>query len=169
MTKTELVDLVKLVFSMYNQQLLKIDEKDIHRAWYAMLEDCTYEEAYEAFMDLAVAEVFMPKPGQLRRAIIDARTKVPPHPDGYSAWGIFMTIQRDANFGTQTNIPKPEALQKTLERLGDSAYSMHTNGDREVFLRVYGTVVDELQQQKYKILKKDGRGQAPQPFSSPLG
>jgi len=161
MTKTELIELVKFVYAMYNQQLLKIDEKEINRAWYSMLEDCTYEEAHEAFMDLAVAEVFMPKPGQLRRAIIDARIKVPPHLDGYSAWGIFVSIQRDANFGTQTNIPKPEALQKTLERLGDSAYSMHTNGDREVFLKVYNSVVDELQRQKYKILKKDGQGQPP--------
>jgi len=37
---------------------------------------------------------------------------------------------------------------------------MHTNGDREVFVRVYNDVVNELQKQKYKILKKDGQGQA---------
>lgn len=160
MDKFQLQEIVDQIYAAYNQTLYEKDKAPTYRAWYALLEDLDHEEVWNAFVNLAVYEKFMPRPGDVRRATIDAQTKIPPYLDGYSAWGIFVTLQRDANFGTQTNIPKPEALQKTLERLGESAYSMHTNGDREVFLKVYGTVVDELQQRKYKILKKDGHEQA---------
>jgi len=160
MTKEELMGLVQQVYATYDKQLLDVDKKMVYRAWYDLLNDLEYEEAINAFLELAVYETYMPKPGQLRRAVIDTQTGTTPHLDGYSAWGIFMTAQKDANFGTQTNMPKPEALQKTLEKLGSAAYEMHTNGDREVFVRVYNDVVNELQKQKYKILKKDGQGQA---------
>jgi hypothetical protein len=160
MNKAELQQLVDQVYATYNQQLYEVDKKNVYRAWYDLLNDLEYEETINAFLELAVYETFMPKPGQLRRTVIDARTGEPPHPDPYSAWGIFVGAQKDAHFGTQTNVPKPIALQKTLERLGSSAYDMHTNGDREVFIKTYTAVVEEMQKQKYKILKKDGRGEA---------
>ena len=151
MTKEELMGLVQQVYATYDKQLLDVDKKMVYRAWYDLLNDLEYEEAINAFLELAVYETYMPKPGQLRRAVIDTQTGTTPHLDGYSAWGIFVSIQKNAHFGTQTEIPRPEALVKTLERLGDSAYEMHTNGDREAFLRVYEKVVEELEQHKYKI------------------
>ena len=151
MTKEELKDLVDQVYGTYNNVLYEMDKRTIYGAWYALLEDLDYEETRKVFLNIAVYSKFMPRPGDIRRATIDTQTKTTPHLDGYSAWGIFMTIQKDANFGTQTESPRPEALQKTLEHLGDSAFSMHTNGDREAFLRVYEKVVEELDRHKYKI------------------
>jgi hypothetical protein len=160
MTKDELIPLVDQVYATYNQTLYEVDKKTVYRAWYDLLWDLEYADAHAAFLSLAITEKFMPRPGDIRRATIDTQTKVPPQIDGYSAWGIFMTLQRNANFGTQTEIPKSEALYKTLERLGDAAHDMHTNGDREAFLRVYDKVVAEIEQHKYKISEKDGRAQA---------
>ena len=166
MTKEDLKEIVDQIYAAYNQTLYEKDKVPTYRAWYGLLEDLDKDAVWAAFLDLAVYEKFMPRPGDVRRATIDAQTKIPPHLDGYSAWGIFMTIQRDANFGTQTEIPRPEALQKTLERLGASAYDMHTNGDREVFLRVYDAVVREAEQHKYKISENAGRAQAFDAFLS---
>ena len=160
MTKDEIIPLVEQAYATYNQILYEPDKKNVYRAWYDLLHDLEYADAHAAFLQLAITEKFMPRPGDIRRTTIDTLTKVPPQLDGYSAWGIFMTLQKNAHFGTQTEIPKSEALQKTLERLGAAAYDMHTNGDREAFLRVYDKVVAEIEQHKYKISENAGRGQA---------
>lgn len=159
-TKEELIVIVDQVYAAYNQTLYEKDKVPTYRAWYGLLGDLEYENAWAAFLDLAVYEKFMPRPGDIRRATIDAQTKIPPHLDGYSAWGIFMTLQKNAHYGTPTEISVPEALRKTLERLGEAANSMHTNGDREVFLKTYEAVVLELDQHKYKISENAGRAQA---------
>lgn len=166
MTKHELIEIVNQIYAAYNQTLYEQDKKPTYSAWYALLEDLEYDAVWNAFINLAVYEKFMPRPGDVRRATIDAQTKVPPHLDGYSAWGIFVTLQKNAHYGTQTEIPVPEALLKTLERLGSAVYEMHTNGDREVFLRTYEAVVRELDQHKYKISENPTRAQAFQPFLS---
>ena len=150
MTKEELQNLTLTVYATYDKVLHEADRKNVLRVWYDLLGAFEYEDAYRAFLNWTTTAKFIPGPGQLRRATIDAQTGMPPHLDGYSAWGIFVSIQKNAHFGTQTEIPRPEALVKTLERLGDSAYEMHTNGDREAFLRVYEKVVEELEQHKYK-------------------
>lgn len=166
MDKYELIQIVDQIYAAYNQPLYEKDKEATYRAWYGLLEDLDKDAVWAAFLDLAVYEKFMPRPGDVRRATIDAQTKMPPHLDGYSAWGIFVSLQKNAHFGTQTEIPVPEALRKTLERLGDAAYDMHTNGDREVFLRVYDAVVRELDIHKYKISENAGRAQAFDPFLS---
>lgn len=164
MTKHELIELVNQIYAAYNQTLYEQDKSATYRAWYLLLEDLEYEAAMNAFVNLAVYEKFMPRPGDVRRATIDAQTKMPPHLDGYSAWGIFVTLQKNAHYGTPTEIPVPESLRKTLERLGSAAHDMHTNGDREVFLKTYDAVVRELDQHKYKISENPTRAQAFPPF-----
>ena len=150
-TKEEIQELVHQAYATYNQQLFELDKIPTYRAWYALLHDLPYSEVLAAFTRLATFEKFMPRPGDVRRAVIDYRTKVPKHLDGYSSWGIFQTIVREVNSGVQTNVPKPEALVKTLKQLGDAAYGMHTNGDREVFIKVYDRIVEEIEQEKYAI------------------
>jgi hypothetical protein len=151
MTKEELQEIVDQAYAAYNEDLFEQDKKSVYRAWFSIVGDLPADAVWNAFVNLAVYAKFMPRPGDVRRATIDAQTGMPPHLDGYSAWGIFMSIQKSAHFGTQTEIPRPEALVKTLERLGDAAYDMHTNGDREAFVRVYDKVVEELERHKYKI------------------
>lgn len=165
MTKAEIMPLVDQAYATYNQTLYEVDKKTVYRAWYDLLWDIDYEEAHAAFLQLAITEKFMPRPGDIRRAAIDARIKVPPHLDGYSAWGVFVTLQKNAHFGTPTEIAVPEALRMTLERLGEAAYDMHTNGDREAFLRVYEKVIEQIDQHKYKISENAGRAQAFPPIS----
>lgn len=152
MTKDELVDLVKQVYATYNQKLLIVDEKATYLAWFELLHDLEYEDAKRGFIRLATHEKFMPRPGDVRRATIDMQTKIPPFLDGYSAWGIFQSVLREVHSGAQTERPPfDEALKNTLTELGESAYNMHTNGDREVFVRVYEKNVEALERDKYAI------------------
>ena len=158
MTKDELANLVDLVYAGYNVPLPTVDKKKVRRAWYDILHDLDYIDAYDAYLDLATFSAFMPRPGDIRRATIDAQTKIPKHLEPYSAWGIFLGMQKDAHNGVGTKVPLPEAVQKTLERLGPSAAGMHTNGDRDVFVAVYKQVVSELELHKYKISENPTRG-----------
>lgn len=150
-TKEQLQNFVRQAYATYNLNLLERDKIDVYRAWYQLLHDLSNDEVVAAFVRLATHEKFMPRPGDVRRAVIDYQTKVPTHLDGYSSWGTFQTIVREVNSGVQTNIHKPIALIKTLQQLGDAAYGMHTNGDRDVFIRVYDKIVLELEQEKYAI------------------
>jgi hypothetical protein len=152
LTKDELKELVLQAYATYNQQLLIVDQKMVFKAWYNLLHDLEYEDAQRAFIRLATHEKFMPRPGDVRRATINAQTKIPPFLDGYSAWGIFQQVLREVHSGAQTErTPFDEALKNTLKELGESAYSMHTNGDREVFVRVYEKNVEALERDKYAI------------------
>ena len=79
-----------------------------------------------------------------------------PIPAAYSAWGIFQGILKEVHSGAQTERPPfDEALKITLNKLGEVSYDMHTNGDREVFVRTYEQVVQKLEQDKYAIQKED--------------
>jgi len=151
LTKAQTADLVRQAYATYNQTITLADEKFVFRAWYDLLWDLAYEDVKMAFLELATYEKFMPRPGDIRRHTIDTTTKVPSHLDAYSSWGIFQGIVKSVNSGVQTNIHKPEALLKTLQQLGDAAYGMHTNGDREVFVKVYEEIVSQLEKTKYTI------------------
>jgi hypothetical protein len=149
--KEQTIELVRQAYATYNQAVPELDTKDIYRAWYDLLHDLDYEQAKAAFLDLATYERFMPRPGDIRRRTIDSNTKIPVQLDAYSAWGMFQTIIKNANSGTHTNVQKPDALIKVLEQLGEAAWGMHTNGDRDVFVRTYERVVSEMDKEKYAI------------------
>jgi hypothetical protein len=151
MDKNETIEMVKQAYATYNQQLLMVDEQVTFRAWHDLLSDIEYATVKKAFLQLATYEKYMPRPGDIRRAAIDLQTEIPQLLDAYSAWGIFQGIVREVNSGVQTGIPKPESLVKTLEKLGDSAWGMHTNGDRDAFVRVYDEVVRNIERAKYAI------------------
>ena len=136
--------------------MLKVDEKATFNAWYELLRDLEYEDVKAAFIQLATHAKFMPRPGDVRRTAIDTRNKIPPFLDAYSAWGIFQGILKEVHSGAQTERPPfDEALKITLNKLGEISYDMHTNGDREVFVRTYEQVVQKLEQDKYAIQKED--------------
>lgn len=153
MTKSELVELVEHTFATFNSTL-PIDEgrlKTVLSAWYDLLHDLSYEESHRAVLDLAVSSTFLPRPGDIRRAAINGRTKIPPFDEPIVAWGKWLTLQKEVNSGMPPSIPVSEALQKTVSELGESAYGMHTNSDREQFMKAYERVVSQMDKDRYKV------------------
>lgn len=154
MTKLECQELVRIAYAMYNVQLLIADEKHVFRAWYNMLSDIDYEAANDAFTDLAIYADFLPRPGEIRRKAIDMTTAGESHPDAATCWGILQAMRKATEGGQFYEGERPQALIETMSLLGASANDLHTNGDRETFVRVYNKTVEKLQQKKYKRVSK---------------
>jgi len=150
MTKQQLERLVRTIYATYNTQLNMKDELIIFRAWWQILSDLEYKYVWAAFNNMAVYSDFIPRPGQIRREAIDLMDGGGRHPDGPSAWGILQTMRKATEGGQFYEGSRPEALILAMEQLGSSAYDLHTNGDRETFLRVYSKVVEKLEQTRYK-------------------
>ena len=153
MNKAELAQIVEQAYATFNINLPQEESrvKAVYRAWYDVLHDIEYAEARRAILDLAVKTSFLPKPGDIRRTAINARTGMTQFDDPYVAWGKWIAISGEVNSGLAPSIAVSEALAKTIKNLGQAAYGMHTNGDREVFIRVYDQVVQELSSEHYKI------------------
>lgn len=153
MTKTELASLVEQAYATYNQQLPTESErlKAVYAAWYALLHDLDYKEATNAFTHLAVTAQFMPRPGDIRRTAINRRNNYTPFEDALSAWGTFIAVIRDVNSGVPNKVGLSEALRLTVQALGTAAYNMHTNSDRDAFVRIYEAVVSEINERRYAV------------------
>ncbi len=150
MNKFECEELTRIAYAMYNLQILLSDEKHIFRSWFAMLSDIEYDVASEAFNDLAIYANFLPRPGEVRRRAIDMTTGGEKHPDAATSWGILQSMRKATEGGQFYQGERPEAMIETMSLLGASANDLHTNGDRETFVRVYNKVVEKLEQKKYK-------------------
>jgi hypothetical protein len=149
MTKKELETLVRYIYATFNVQLMKVDEKTVLRAWWNMLDDLEYDVAADAFTNLAIYADFLPRPGEVRRAAIDLMVGEDMYPEPATAWGILQAMRKATEGGQFYEGERPEPLMQTIEMLGSSAFDMHTNGDRETFVRVYSKVIEKAQQKKY--------------------
>jgi hypothetical protein len=150
MTKIECEALVRIFYATYNLTILKVDEKPVFRAWYGMLSDLDSQDVHDAFVELAIYADFLPRPGEVRRKTIDSQSDGNVPPDAATAWGILQSMRKATENGQFYEGERPEALIDTLTLLGSSAYDLHTNGDRETFMRVYNKTVEKFEQKKYK-------------------
>jgi hypothetical protein len=150
MTKAQLERLVRTAYATFNVQMNKSEEITIFRAWWQLLSDLSYEDTWTAFNSMAVSATFLPRPGELRRATINMLEGTDTHPDPATCWGILQAMRKATETGQFYEGERPGALVQTLESLGSSAFDMHTNGDRETFIRVYSKTVEKLEQKKYK-------------------
>lgn len=151
MTKDECAALVEQIYATYNIEMLDVDRAKIMRAWYDLIQDLELADAKAAFIELATFMDFMPRPGAVRRRTIDNVLGQRTFPDPYIAWAIFQSILRAAINGNHYDGERPEAVMKTIDMLGDTAGDFHTNGDREAFVSVYKSVVEELDKNRYAI------------------
>ena len=44
-----------------------------------------------------------------------------------------------------------DALRTAIKQLGDAAINMHTNSDRDAFVRTYERIVTDLDKDRYEI------------------
>ena len=151
MEKEQALEFIKIVHNVYSQALPRKDEADVARAWYPYIKDIEFDDAHAAFLDLSMESQFMPKPMDIRKAAIDRRTKIPKPELPNLAWATFQTLIKNANNGNHTPIPIHECLQLCLKRLGDTAYTMHSQYDQKRFEAVYEECVREYERSKYKI------------------
>ena len=98
MIKAELQELVRLVYSLYNQALYKADEKQIFLAWWALLQDLAAGEAKKKIMEHSTLERYMPRPGEIRVAVKkDEISDLPPGPHEF--WAYLQEVRNNRNYG----------------------------------------------------------------------
>ena len=151
MTKEELQELVIQVYATYAEDLYDVDRPKICRAWYALLQDLSYDDALAAFLEIATFSNYMPKPGTLRRATIDRIEGKTEHPEPAAAWSILQEMRKASDMGQVYQGDRPAALMETLKMIGESVHDLYTNGDRETFVRVYNKAVQKLDMEKYQL------------------
>lgn len=149
MTKNELAKLVEQIYATYNQKMP--ENESVYSAWYALLHDLPYRDAQKAFVSIAVSATFMPRPGDVRRATINMQNKIAQFEDPLSAWGKFVSIQKNLHNGVGNSIAVSEALKLTVAALGEAAIGMHTNSDRDAFIRTYERIVSEIDAARYAV------------------
>lgn len=157
MTRHELVQLVEQAYATYNQQLPAAEDrlKTLYSSWYELLHDLEYREAKKAFLQIAVSAQFMPRPGEIRRTTINRRTKMTSFDDPLVAWGKFIALVSSVNSGVVNPVEVSDALRATVKALGDAAWGMHTNSDREAFCQTYERIVNEIDMARYSVPELD--------------
>lgn len=152
MNKTELVTVVERVHNVWREVLPpKGDNRDaILKTWWRIIGDLDFNLTEQALDNLIIADGFMPRPGTLRRAVINlSGLDVPPTPA--EAWQQFRAAAESAHSGVFSPITIHPCVRETIQRLGGtSSYSLNTNGDRNLFTETFGRVVLEWEQQQYR-------------------
>ncbi|MGA0847949.1 MAG: hypothetical protein ACO395_04640 [Pontimonas sp.] len=158
MIKEELVEIVDRIHASWNQTVDKPSQKAVYEAWWRILKDLSKQDVDRAVDHHVIHDKFMPRPGDIRRTTINTVHGWKP-PTAGEAWLQFRTMADAAHTGTfSETITIHPIVKSAVTRLGGTAaYNLHTNGDRELFLSVYQTVLDETETELYAISQSDGQ------------
>jgi len=150
MTKVELEDFVREVFASFNQTLYESDREVILRAWWGLLQDLEIVSVRDRFIQMAVVLKTMPTPGAVRRAVVEESLETTP-PSPQQAWAALRKMSDDVNRGTHQVMDIHEVFQNAIKVLGDIAFTLSTNGDREYFMNVYTEQLNLYMVDVYKV------------------
>ena len=150
MTKVELEEFVREVFASFNQTFYENDREVVLRAWWALLKDLEIEPVRDKFIQMAVVAKVMPTPGAIRRAVVDESLEAVP-PSAQQAWAQLRRMSEDMNRGTHQVNNVHAVFASTIKILGDSAFGLSTNGDREYFMNVYSEQLNLYMVEAYKV------------------
>jgi hypothetical protein len=152
MTKAELVELVDRVWATWNVDISLNAKKASYEAWYRVLKDLEIEPCHEALDDLAVEDrPWQPRPGTLRKKVIDNADPVGANPTAFEAWTQYRSKVVAAASGAEA-VPLHPLVRKAVDKLGTSSeHALHTNGDREMFLKTYEAMLNETEENRYRI------------------
>lgn len=150
MTKVELEEFVREVFASFNQTFYENDREVVLRAWWALLQDLEISLVRDRFIQMAVVAKVMPTPGSIRRSVVDESLESVP-PSAQQAWAQLRKMAENVNRGTHQVMNVHDVFAKTISILGDSAFGLSTNGDREYFMNVYGEQLNLYMIDAYKV------------------
>lgn len=143
MTKDELTSLVKHANSSWNAAPYKEEFQQQCRTWFHFLHDLDFDKCMRVVDNYAVTgRTFLPKPGEIRQRVIVGKI-----PTVMEAWAELQSAREAVYAGRMATAMSP-LTQAVVQRLGDAAKGMHTNGDRDKFEGMFNAVVtDWLEEQ----------------------
>lgn len=152
MTKKEIVLLVDRVLSTWTVEISLAQRRTTYESWHRIVEDLDYEEC-STILDQIIIEdkPWPPRPGTLRRRVIDAfHTNDPPPPSPLQAWAEYRRNVTSATNGGNFE-PLHPLVQATVKLAGAETQVLHTNGDREIFTKIYEEVLAEAEAERYGL------------------
>jgi hypothetical protein len=159
LTKEELMEVVDRIYASWNQSVPAANARTVYNAWWRILEDLTVVDVNEAVDVLVIDDSYMPRPGAVRRLVVEKLTELPPPPAPLEAWQQLRAMAESAHNGAFAPTDLHPCLAAALQKLGGSAaLSLHTNGDREAFGQIYGKVVVDWERQHFGIGTPESHG-----------
>jgi hypothetical protein len=140
---------VKRAYAAHNQTLLRASIADVNKVWFDLLGEFDMTVVYDTFLELTTYSVYMPTPGNVRKAILEKQ--LGRIPSGLAAWGTLQKLARNAHSGTYEDIPVHEVIKLTVAEIGNQVYELHTNGDRELFIATYDKVCERYQRERLRL------------------
>jgi hypothetical protein len=121
--------------------------------WNSALHDLPHSLITRAVRELALTEVFMPRPALVRKKSIQLSGKVAPPPEPAAAWIELQKLARSVTSGAVQIREIDPCIMATIHRMGGLADIAHsTNGDRTQFIDAYKLVVAEWESQAYAFV-----------------
>ena len=152
MNKTELVVVVERIHNVWRETLpVKGEQRDaILKTWWRIIGDLDFDLTEKALDQLIIADGYMPRPGTLRRAVVNLQGfDLPPTPA--EAWQQFRVAAEAAHSGVYSPTTIHACVRETIQRLGGtSSYGLSTNQDRNMFTETYARVVLEWETSQYQ-------------------
>lgn len=155
MTKEETVQFVELLWATWPKSDLVASAKKVHyEAWYRIVHDLTYDQCTDALDQFVIEDKpWAPRPGAIRRRVVDMGDPDGAAPTETEAWAQFQRNLNSAVSGSDFR-PLHPLVSKAVNRVGATAErGLHTNGDRDMFMRVYAEIVRVSEQERYGIEK----------------
>lgn len=134
--------LVDRVFATWNIDPGKPRRKAAIEAWFPLVHDLDPAACHAAVTALSLSKDWMPRPADVRRRVLASRLDAPAP---LEAWLQFQAAVRAVSNGTAP-LEVHRCVQDTVRRLGGGT-GLHTNGDRDLFVQVYGEVVADFEEQ----------------------
>jgi hypothetical protein len=155
MTKDEVVKAVELLYSHWNDRLPSSDapKKAALRAWAEFILDLEYADVVQAISAAALTDTYMPRPGQIRKAVLKACSQLPAAPSPVEAWGQVRSLSESVSSGTYAEDKYHPCVLATVRLMGGiSSVAVNTNGDRTFFLEAYQEQVRNWENLHYKLI-----------------
>jgi hypothetical protein len=136
----EFEQFVDIVYATYGRNPFEADRKNIIRAWYDVVGDIDVELLRIKFVELATISKVMPTPGGVRRHVFEDKLSDIVSPA--EAWAQLQNLRVSLNSGVERPLLASTVVE-TIQKLGDTAFGLTTNGDREYFLEVYRDIYNK--------------------------
>lgn len=152
-TKKETVEFVELLWATWPNSDLTVAAKKVHyEAWHRIIHDLSYEDCTKALDQFVIEDKpWAPRPGAIRRRVIDMLDPDGTAPTSAEAWAQFQRNLNSAVSGADF-APLHPLVSQAVNKIGATAErGLHTNGDRDMFTKVYEEIVRSTEMERYGI------------------
>ncbi len=147
MDKHECLAIVELLSVSWDKPIEREVLRTRANGYWTYISDLPAEACEIVIKDMAVGgRQWMPRPGELRVATITMMQGDEPPMSGAEAWADLQDRRSALHDGRAVASKAQPVLKQVMKMLGERATTLHTNGDRDMFVKLY-----ETEREKYLI------------------